>query len=155
MDNELSIEMYSFREWDTELRRKFYLPYDPYYLGDDPQKTAATEKSLEVLRTYGVFFYRDDRHPMGLIIQPTGTLPVEIQEGKGFDCDDQVNAFFFMGVTSHPVLRILEWAKPTDRSHLPKYEKQFEKWGDYNKWYRFNRPCIVRRVRPGAVSTFM
>lgn len=147
--------MYSLISWDQELRRKFYLPYDPYYFGDDSEKTKASEAALQHLRNLGVFFYRDDDHSTGLILKPnTPNVPEYIKEDTQFACEDPLAVFAFNCEVSYPVITPVEWDPPEDRSMQFKYQTQVDKYGDARKWYRFNKECLLRQVQRGMVTIF-
>lgn len=147
--------MYSLTSWDQELRRKFYLPYDPYYFGQDKEKSDATEAAMQHLRNLGVFFYRDDDHSNGLLLRPTTPdAPDYIEEDKPFSCEDPLPVYMFNCEVHYPVITPTEWDLPEDRSMQFKYQQQIDKYGDARKWYRFNKECLLRQVQRGMVTIF-
>jgi hypothetical protein len=150
-----SIQMYSLVRWPVELRKKFYLPYDPYYIGDDAQKREAAEASITHLKRLGVFFYRDDDHSAGIIMKPTvAETPDYIKDDTPFKCDDPLDVFQFFGEMTYPVLEPVQWEKPKDRSKQFRYNQLLERYGDINKWYRFNTEKMLRQVERGMVTSF-
>ena len=56
----MMVQMYSRKEFDPETRTKFELPADPY----------SSEDAVAYLKDLGVFYYRDQAHGEGVIIQP-------------------------------------------------------------------------------------
>ena len=147
--------MYSLVSWNPELRTKFYLPYDPYYVGEDKQRREASDAAVSHLRKLGVIFYRDDSHGLGIILRPTiPNVPDYIEDGKKFDCPDPLQSFQFQCEVTVPAMEVTEWPSPEDRTLLPKHEARFKRFGDHKKWYRFNTEVLLRQVSEGMVSKF-
>ena len=132
-------QMYSLKEFSIELRTHFRLPTYPY-----DEDEARANLSLEYLRQYGVFFFRDDEHGHGVIIPPVDDLNIIDRSGfiayrsmceLEFDTEDYADdewqeiydAFENVGVTG--------WEKPT--------KKYVEKKGDDRAWLEFNRQVMI------------
>ena len=150
-----SNQMYSLIEWDMELRTKFYLPYDPYYYGDDTEKLQSATSSKNYLRQLGVFFFRDDDHAIGLLQRPTTkNVPEMIQDGEQFHCEDPLPVFVFMCEVTYPVMEFIEWDKPKDAAEAQKYERVINRYGDAKKWLRFNHEMLLVKATTGMITTY-
>jgi hypothetical protein len=111
----MMVQMYSVSEFDTNMRVNFQLPADPY----------RSDEAVEYLKNLGVFFYRDQEHAAGIIIQQ-GDEPVEDTGNflaHYFDVD--------LGPDGVPV----SWDSPSSQI--------VSKNGDDKAWLFFNKQRVV------------
>lgn len=129
----MQAQMYSLREFPIELRETFELPGDPYSEDSENEKAGK-----EYLRGLGVFFYRDEEHGEGIIIDPEDGNETPIDERVGFmawkcSCDlDEDN------------LDVTDWPKPT-RKHIKKHgdAKAWMEWNVVKTIMEFNETRVV------------
>ena len=146
--------MYSLKPFPQNLRVEFVLPYDPYYVGTG-QKGEDAEKAVAALKHLGVFFYRDDENSRGLLMRPTGSgVPENLQDGTTFVPEEPLKVYNFNLVATYPIIRPQYFAKPQDRSEMPKYNQLITKYGDAVKWLRWNDERLLRQVNTTLVSLY-
>ena len=108
-------QMYSVREFDEDLRTKFQLPADPYQ----------SDSGVEYLKELGVFFYRDQDHGAGIIIQQ-GDEPIQ-------DTGNFLSHYF--DVSLGPDGSPNSWDRPSSEI--------VSKNGDDRAWLFFNKQRVV------------
>ena len=108
-------QMYSMSEFDEELRTSFQLPADPYQ----------SDEGVNYLKDLGVFFYRDQEHGAGIIIQQ-GDEPVE-STGNFLS--------YYFDVSIGPDGTPNSWSQPS--------QDIIAKNGDDKSWLFFNKQRVV------------
>ncbi len=119
VEGQLSVQMYSLTQIPNTLRVSFELPGDPY---DTVRSISDAGKAY--LKELGVFFYRDEVHQHGVIIEADD----EADSVRG-----RLNfpAYYYHGILHFDTLKIVEWTTADDTLIKKKGDdKAWLKWGD-------------------------
>ena len=129
----LSVQMYALSEIPSLVRVSFELPGDPY----DKSK-AISDRGIEYLKKLGVFFYRDELHQHGVVIEPEGSeLP--ILQRLNFQ------AYYYQGTLDFDTLKVSEWATVDDAIVSKKGDdKAWLKWGEPTNVLEFDNLSLRR-----------
>ena len=129
----LTAGFYSVRPLDEVLRRDFELPGDPY---DRNEEIAARGRGY--LYELGVFFYRDELHIKGVIIQPKDEDDTPLLQRHNFMSYGYITQLDYNNLTPLP------WEDPT-QEYLEKHPdgRVWVKWGE-------ERNCV--QVTPETVT---
>ena len=124
----LQCQFYSTKELPLTMRTLFELPGDPY-----DKNESIKNSGLEYLKTLGIFFYRDELHGAGVIIDNT------VLETHGFP------AWKYSCVLDFDNLRIDAFEEPT-----PEY---IENKGDDRAWLEWGVPRQILSVNEFSVQS--
>ena len=124
-----SIQMYSLQKIADIVRISFELPGDPY--SDDP---SISKPGIEYLKSLGVFFYRDEMHQNGVIIEPDDDDPLPMVARHNFP------AFYYQGNLDSDTLKIQVWNVVTDEVVKKKGDdRSWIKWGEHKNVLEFDQ----------------
>ncbi len=115
----LSVSMYSIRELDDPLRRDFELPGDPY-----DSNTEIANRGKKYLADLGIFFWRDELHDEGIIIEEADDDPTPFVNRHNLHVYASSASFNFETLTPK------SWESPT--------AEVLSKWPDGNMWLQWN-----------------
>jgi len=125
-EDKVQAQMYSLRELPADLRTSFKLPGNPYHADapdvDDAQRQRG-EEAVEYLKSFGIFFWRDQNHSHAVLIEPhDGGDAIEDRTGfKGFKA---------AVILARKNLAVVPWEKPT--------AKIVAERGDDRAWLEWN-----------------
>lgn len=140
------IEMYSLCNWEPVLRKRFCLGYDPYYFDTGSTLGIAAEKARELLRSLGVFYYRDIENSRGILLQPTEGAELHKITGKEAVFDPPLECRFFNVKVLYPSMVPVDYAPPTKITLAEKYQEYKTKWGDTKLWLAWAQPIKITQV---------
>ena len=116
------------------MRVSFELPGDPYDFNRD-----IANRGIAYLKKLGVFFYRDELHQHGIVID-TGSDEAPILNKLNFP------AFYYHGTLNFETLAITEWTTVDDEVVAKKGDdKAWVKWGEATNIIEFD-PFSLRRT---------
>jgi len=119
-------QMYSLKEFDSSLRTEMQLPANPYH----------SEEAVEYLKNLGVFFYRDQDHAEGIIIQPD-EMSEDINKTGNF-----MSYYFEVGFLGDGT------PEPWDKAS----QEIISKNGDDRAWLAFNKQRVVHTFTETAIK---
>jgi len=119
----LSVQMYALSEIPLLVRVSFELPGDPY----DKSKPIS-DRGIEYLKKLGVFFYRDELHQHGVVIEPDESESPILQRLN-------FQAYYYQGTLDFDTLKVSEWATVDDAI--------VSKKGDDKAWLKWGEPTNV------------
>lgn len=123
---EYKLQFYTLKELPVELRGTFSLDSNPYL----------DEKALDFLKPYGIFFYRDEFHPHGILLSPDEE---EITKKFGFEAFRYIVK---METDNKNFCRVGKWASGMTQKTFK------DKWA----WLEFGRKKTIMAVSKQSVK---
>ena len=123
---EYKLQFYTLKEIPTDLRGTFSLDSNPYL----------DEKALDFLKPYGIFFYRDEFHPHGILMNPEEG---DITKQFGFEAFRYIVK---METDNKSFCRVGKWASGMTQKTFK------DKWA----WLEFGRKRTIMAVSKQSVK---